>query len=144
MPPGWSSSRGRTSCRPAGCARLCHLWHIDAYYRGSELHNGHCVCTGGGSGGGSDPAQFIVLAAALAFLVGGLLIISGLLRFGILVDFMSNPVLTGFIVGLALTIVAGQLDKMLGTALKMPVFFKSCGSHSGSRHGPPTYGCRWH
>jgi len=48
-----------------------------------------------------DPERFIVLSAALAVLVGGLLIVSGLMRFGVLVDFMSNPVLTGFIVGLA-------------------------------------------
>jgi MFS superfamily sulfate permease-like transporter len=71
-----------------------------------------------------DPERFIVLSAALAVLVGGLLIVSGLMRFGVLVDFMSNPVLTGFIVGLALTIVIGQLDKMLGYSVEDAGFFR--------------------
>lgn len=71
-----------------------------------------------------DPDRFIILAATLAILVGGLLVISGLLRFGVLVDFMSNPVLTGFIIGLALTIVAGQLDKMLGYSVESAGFFR--------------------
>jgi sulfate permease, SulP family len=71
-----------------------------------------------------DPARFIVLTAVLAILVGGLLIASGLLRFGVLVDFMSNPVLTGFIIGLALTIVAGQFDKMLGYSVEDAGFFQ--------------------
>jgi high affinity sulfate transporter 1 len=71
-----------------------------------------------------NPERFIVLAAALAILVGGLLILSGLLRFGVLVDFMSNPVLTGFIIGLALTIVVGQLDKMLGYSVEDAGFFR--------------------
>jgi sulfate permease, SulP family len=53
-----------------------------------------------------SPEKFIVLSALLAILVGCLLVLSGLLRFGVLADFMSNPVLTGFIIGLALTIVA--------------------------------------
>ena len=33
---------------------------------------------------------------------------------GVLADFFSKPVLDGFIVGLAITIVVGQLDKLLG------------------------------
>jgi SulP family sulfate permease len=71
-----------------------------------------------------DPERFIALTAVLAILVGGLLFISGLLRFGVLVDFMSNPVLTGFIIGLALTIVVGQLDKMLGYSVEDTGFFR--------------------
>jgi high affinity sulfate transporter 1 len=61
---------------------------------------------------GSD--DFISLTITLAILTGILLIISGLLRFGVLADFFSKPVLAGFIVGLAITIVVGQLDKLLG------------------------------
>jgi SulP family sulfate permease len=71
-----------------------------------------------------DPERFVILAAVLAILVGILLVASGLLRFGVLVDFMSNPVLTGFIIGLALTIVVGQLDKMLGYSVESEGFFR--------------------
>jgi len=61
---------------------------------------------------GSD--EFISLTIMLAILVGLLLIIGGLLRAGVLADFFSKPVLDGFIVGVAITIVVGQLDKLLG------------------------------
>lgn len=61
---------------------------------------------------GSD--EFISLTITLAILTGILLIIGGLLRMGVLADFFSKPVLAGFIVGLAITIVVGQLDKLLG------------------------------
>jgi high affinity sulfate transporter 1 len=71
-----------------------------------------------------SPEKFIVLSALLAILVGCLLVLSGLLRFGVLADFMSNPVLTGFIIGLALTIVASQLDKMLGYSVEDAGFFQ--------------------
>ena len=61
---------------------------------------------------GSD--EFISLTIMLAIITGVLLIIGGLLRMGVLADFFSKPVLDGFIVGLAITIVVGQLDKLLG------------------------------
>jgi high affinity sulfate transporter 1 len=61
---------------------------------------------------GSD--EFIALTVTLAIITGILLIIGGLLRMGVLADFFSKPVLDGFIVGLAITIVVGQLDKLLG------------------------------
>jgi high affinity sulfate transporter 1 len=58
--------------------------------------------------------DFISLTIALAIITGILLIIGGLLRMGVLADFFSKPVLAGFIVGVAITIVVGQLDKLLG------------------------------
>jgi high affinity sulfate transporter 1 len=61
---------------------------------------------------GSD--DFISLTITLALLTGLVLIISGLLRLGVLADFMSKPVLGGFVIGLAISIAVGQLDKILG------------------------------
>jgi MFS superfamily sulfate permease-like transporter len=61
---------------------------------------------------GSD--DFISLTITLALLTGLVLIISGLLRLGVLGDFMSKPVLGGFVIGLAISIAVGQLDKILG------------------------------
>ena len=58
--------------------------------------------------------EWIALTAALAILTGVFLVIGGLLRAGVLADFLSRPVLDGFIVGVAITIVVGQLDKILG------------------------------
>ena len=39
---------------------------------------------------------------------------AGLLRFGFIANFISEPVLKGFIIGLALTILVGQLPKLFG------------------------------
>jgi sulfate permease, SulP family len=38
----------------------------------------------------------------------------GLLRLGFLANYISEPVLKGFIIGLALTIIAGQSPKLFG------------------------------
>jgi high affinity sulfate transporter 1 len=59
-------------------------------------------------------ADFIALTATLAIVTGVMAIVAGLLRFGFLSSFISEPVLKGFIVGLALTIIAGQLPKLFG------------------------------
>ncbi len=61
-----------------------------------------------------DPAQFLVLTAALAMIVGVLLVAAGLARLGFVADFLTKSVVTGFIFGLAITIVVGQLPKLLG------------------------------
>jgi high affinity sulfate transporter 1 len=66
--------------------------------------------------------EFIALTVTLALLTGVLLILAGLLRLGVLADFLSRPVLDGFVVGVAITIVVGQLDKLLGFQPQHPDF----------------------
>ncbi len=61
---------------------------------------------------GSD--QFTTMTIALAIIVGVIALVAGLLRLGFLASFISEPVLKGFIVGLALTIIVGQLPKLFG------------------------------
>jgi len=58
--------------------------------------------------------EFIVMTIALALVVGLFLIIGGFLKLGVLADFLSRPVLDGFVVGVAISIAVGQLDKLLG------------------------------
>ncbi|MET0447496.1 MAG: SulP family inorganic anion transporter, partial [Aeromicrobium sp.] len=58
--------------------------------------------------------QAVTATAALALVVGVLAVIAGLLRFGFLSAFISEPVLKGFIIGLALTIIIGQVPALLG------------------------------
>jgi SulP family sulfate permease len=62
----------------------------------------------------SGSNQFVQLTTALAITTGVLALLAGLLRLGFLASFISEPVLKGFIIGLALTIVAGQLPKLFG------------------------------
>jgi sulfate permease, SulP family len=61
---------------------------------------------------GSD--EFVQLTVTLGLTVAILAIIAGLLRLGFLASFISEPVLKGFIIGLALTIIVGQLPKLFG------------------------------
>jgi high affinity sulfate transporter 1 len=58
--------------------------------------------------------DFIAHTTTLAIIVGVLALLAGLLRLGFLASFISEPVLKGFIIGLALTIIAGQLPKLFG------------------------------
>ncbi|MET8894083.1 SulP family inorganic anion transporter [Streptomyces albogriseolus] len=67
-----------------------------------------------GEAAGGSGTHFAALTAALAVTVGIAALLAGLLRLGFLASFISEPVLKGFIVGLALTIIAGQLPKLFG------------------------------
>lgn len=60
---------------------------------------------------GVDP---VALITALALTVGLIALVAGAFRLGFLASFISEPVLKGFIIGLALTIAIGQVPKLLG------------------------------
>ncbi len=66
----------------------------------------------------SGTEAFIVSTSMLAIITGTILVVGGLLRLGVLADFLSKPVLDGFIVGLAITIAIGQLDKIVGYSVE--------------------------
>nr|WP_210732255.1 SulP family inorganic anion transporter [Cellulomonas denverensis] len=61
-----------------------------------------------------DAAAFWALTSATALVTGVLCLLAGALRAGFLASFISEPVLKGFIVGLALTIMIGQVPGLLG------------------------------
>jgi sulfate permease, SulP family len=61
-----------------------------------------------------DPARYAALAAALAMLVGLLCIAGRLARLGFLADLLSRPVLVGYMAGIAVIMIAGQLGRVLG------------------------------
>ena len=61
--------------------------------------------------------EFIVLAIALAFLVGVIQLSMGLLKMGALVSFISHPVIVGFTNAAALIIGLSQLNKLLGVPI---------------------------
>src|SRR5215213_7189584 len=66
---------------------------------------------------GGDPTRYAALAGALALLVAGVLVVGGLVRVGFIVDFVSKPVLSGYIIGAAFIIIASQLGKLFGISL---------------------------
>ena len=75
---------------------------------------------------GSD--QFLAFTIAIALTVGFIALLAGLLRLGFLANFISEPVLKGFIIGLALTIIVGQLPKLFGIPGGDGDFFEKLGA----------------
>ena len=61
-------------------------------------------------------ADYFVLAAVLAIMVGILLVAAGSFRLGFIADLLSVPVTTGFLAGIAVHIVVSQLPSILGLA----------------------------
>jgi len=61
-----------------------------------------------------DPGKAIALAGILAVLVGSLCILAGLVKFGLITDLLSKPIRIGYLNGIALTVLIGQLPKILG------------------------------
>ncbi len=61
-----------------------------------------------------DPARAVALASLLAVLVGVVMVVAGLAKFGFVADLLSKPTQIGYMNGLALTIIVGQLPKLLG------------------------------
>ncbi len=63
---------------------------------------------------GIDPVQ---VGVTLAFLVGLFQVAAGLLRLGSVVDYISSPVVLGYITGAAVLIAIGQLPSLTGTVV---------------------------
>jgi len=67
--------------------------------------------------------EFVGLSVLLALIVGVILVLAGLAKLGVIADFLSEPVLKGFIVGVAMTIALGQLGKIFGVEVEAEGFF---------------------
>ncbi len=65
-------------------------------------------------GAGGSPERAIALASMLAILVGVIMVLAGVARLGFVADLLSKPTQIGYMTGLALTIVVGQLPKLFG------------------------------
>ena len=61
-----------------------------------------------------NPDKAIALAGMLAILTGMLCIVAGLARFGFITDLLSKPIREGYLNGIALTVLIGQLPKVFG------------------------------
>jgi high affinity sulfate transporter 1 len=68
------------------------------------------------AGGNAD--RYVTLAVALAVFAGVACIAAGLCRLGFLADFLGKPVLVGFLNGIAISIVLGQIGKLFGFTIE--------------------------
>ena len=65
-----------------------------------------------------DPGTYISYAILLAFLVGLFQLSLGLFRLGVLINFMSHPVVIGFTNAAAIIIATSQLNKLFGVSVE--------------------------
>jgi len=88
---------------------------------------------------GGDPTHAAKLAATVAVLSGLLLLLGACVKIGAIADFLSKPVLVGYMTGAALILVASQLDKLFGVHLDRNDFFPRLYELAGKlnqAHGP--------
>jgi len=64
-----------------------------------------------------DPLRAIAIAGMLAILSGGMCIIAGLAKFGFITELISKPIRYGYLNGIALTVIIGQLPKVFGLSI---------------------------
>jgi len=66
------------------------------------------------AGADGDPERAIALASMLAILVAAIMIGGAVAKLGFIADLISKPTMIGYMNGLALTILVGQLPKLFG------------------------------
>ena len=66
------------------------------------------------SGADIDPAIYQQYALAFVLVVGVVFLVAGIARLGWITQFLSKPVLDGFVTGLAVFVLVGQLHKIFG------------------------------
>jgi high affinity sulfate transporter 1 len=64
-----------------------------------------------------DPDRAVGAAGALAVLVGAVFLVARVVRLGWMADYFSRPVLIGYIHGVAIVIIAGQIGKLTGVSI---------------------------
>src|SRR6476620_8177614 len=61
-----------------------------------------------------DPMRAIALSSMLAIMVAAIMILASVAKLGFIADLLSKPSMIGYMNGLALTILIGQLPKLFG------------------------------
>src|SRR5262245_1105931 len=87
-------------------------------------------------GANGDPKRAVALASMLALLVGAITVLGGLLKLGFVADLLSKPTMIGYMNGLAVTILVGQLPKLFGFSIDAEGFVgELVGVLAGVVHG---------
>ena len=70
------------------------------------------------------PDEVLAFTGVVALMTGAYALAAGVLRLGFLASFISEPVLKGFIIGMALTIIIGQVPTIFGVEKEDGSFFR--------------------
>lgn len=65
-----------------------------------------------------DPAKYAAMAGMCALVVGALALLAGFLRVGFVAQLLSRPVLSGYLAGVAVIMITGQLGRVLGVTVE--------------------------
>lgn len=87
----------------------------------------------------ASPAEAVAAAVVLAALSGLILLAMGLLRLGFIANFLSHPVIAGFITASGILIALGQVKSLLGVKAEgetLPALLASLARHIGDTNGP--------
>src|SRR5271165_3882332 len=88
------------------------------------------------AGADGDPKRAIALASMLAIIVGAIMTVAGVAKLGFIADLISKPTMIGYMNGLALTILVGQLPKLFGFKVEADGFLgELTGFIKGLAHG---------
>jgi len=79
---------------------------------------------------GGDPVRYAALCALAAILVGVLAFGGAIAKLGFITDFLSKPILVGYIFGATLIVIGSQLGKMFGISLESDKFFQKSSNSS--------------
>ena len=82
--------------------------------------------------------DYLANAAALVLFVGGLFLLAGICRLGFIAQFLSRPVMEGFVFGLAIFVTVKQLPKLFGIPAGEGDTFRQLGhliTHLGDTSG---------
>ncbi len=72
---------------------------------------------------GGDPERYATLLFGLTIMSGLLFLFAGTIKLGFIANFLSQPILTGYLNGIALLIIVGQVPKLLGYSTTEGQFF---------------------
>lgn len=92
-----------------------------------------------GPAAGGDPVRYAQLAAGLALLVGLACLGCWALRLGFVADLLSRPVLIGYMAGIGVIMIVGQLERLTGvpvTGSSLPAELESFAGGAPSVHSP--------
>ncbi|QGZ91033.1 solute carrier family 26 protein [Microcystis aeruginosa] len=87
-----------------------------------------------------DSSNYASLCSLLALLVGSVCCVAAFAQLGFLADLLSKPILVGYMAGVAVIMIVGQLGKISGMSLKAESLFGQIGEFSRhlSEIHPPT------
>jgi Sulfate permease and related transporters (MFS superfamily) len=77
-------------------------------------------------GSGGDPKKAVAIASLLALIVAAIMILAATAKLGFIADLLSNPTMIGYMNGLALTILIGQLPKLFGFSIDADNLIQEC------------------